>query len=112
GSRPPPGLRKPVAWSTTGPARSLYRPRLLLPDHLPEHPFIARANNEDFFQAPAFLIACGLGPAVHSLAHPAADRCKFRRGVQHQPITVRMRFGRRPFPQQMLADDTINPRAG
>lgn len=91
---------------------SLHRPLLLIPRHLPKHPLIARADDEGFFHPPLFFFSRRLGPLIHFLAHPLLDLGEFRRGVEHEPVSIGVIIFWWAMLQEMLADDTVDPGAG
>ena len=53
-----------------------------------------------------------LRPLIDLLPHPSLDFGEFRRGVEHEPVSIGViLFGRAVF-QEMLADDAVDPGAG
>src|SRR2546422_2208057 len=87
-------------------------PRLFIPRHLPEHPLIPRADDERLLQTHLLALARLLRPHIHLLPHPLTHLRKLWRGVEQQPITVRVRLLRLALAQEMLAYHTVDPGAG
>src|SRR5262249_18924820 len=90
----------------------LDRPLLLVPRHLPKHPFIPRTDDKRFFHSSPFFGTSRRCPLIDLLPHPLLDFSKLRGSIEHQPVAIRVVLGWRPFLQQMVSDDAVDPVAG